>query len=592
MSDKYKWDLSYIYKSDKDFSNDINNLEKIYKEKLELKGKLNSKKNYIRFLEIEEKETIIDTKLYLYSNIYSLDQTNLDFIRLSKPLDILNNKYRVKMSWILPELYKLKKKDVLEWIKDSKYFYYKFDIEEFYRLKKHRLNEKENELLSKVSRSMNNAPEIYSELTVSDNKNEAIKKGAKDIILSQKNFLDIMKFSKPLKDQEFRKEASLKFFKRYIDNKFTLSSIYQKIADSLFESSSLLKYNSPLEMKLSSNNIPKSVYFKLIEVAKKNSNLVRERDLILVKFLKTKHKLERVYTSDKMLELFTSKENIEVKDALNMIGDIAKGISDDYYNAFKQATRPGLIDYFESENKVKGAYSTGNIIYDPLILMNYSNDLDSVLTLAHEIGHSIHTILSNNNQKQPYQDYSIYLAEIASTTLEMLTIDKLIEKARTNKEKIYLVEKKVSTQIATFFRQAQFADFEHEVIEGVKNEKIFDHQELSNIFNNKSNLYGFDVYEKFNNDMDYTWTRISHFFQSPYYVYQYATCIAVTFNFLEKIKKGEKSDFIRLLKMGSSDYPNKILIENGIDLSKDETYTSLIENIKYNINFLKELLEK
>ena len=593
MSKKYKWNLDYLYKSNAEFKKDIKNLEVILKKVLQLKGKLNNKNNYLSLIELEEKQEILETKIYLYSNIYSLDQTNIEFIRVLKEVEVLNNKYTPLMAWLGPELDSLNKKDVLNWVKDSKFKHYKFSVNEFYRLKKHRLSKHDSELLAKVSKSNGAAAEIYSELTVSDNSLPVLKVNDKEIKLTLKKFLEIMKESNPKKDQNLRKEALEIYYKKYYENKFTFSKIYQKFLEEATDFAKLKKHKSYLAAKLNYNKIPLEVYQKLLEVSKKNSNLVTEKNRDFKDFLIKKYKLKNVFVSDAQIDILKSKHKYNADQALEIIEKVTKKVGSEYHEAFLAVSKDGYIDYFESENKVKGAYSTGNTIYNPLILMNYTDDVDSLLTLAHELGHSIHTYLSNKYQEQVYQSYSIYLAEIASTTLEFLVIDYLTQNEKIEEEKIYLINKKLETQIATFFRQAQFADFEHEVIESVFNGKIYDHEEFKNLFNAKSIEHGSSkVFEKYNPELDYSWARISHFFSSPYYVYQYATCIAATYNLISKIKSGETKTFLNILKAGSSKLPNEILIRNNIDLTLDSTYKPLLKDISLNLKELKKFYNK
>ncbi|NQX83840.1 MAG: hypothetical protein HRS57_01450, partial [Mycoplasmataceae bacterium] len=544
-------------------------------------------------LELEEDEERISNKLYLYSNIYSLDQTNISFIRLLKEVELVENKYRELLSWIAPELDEVSEDDAMKWIKDSELSYYEKDIKEFYRLKKHRLNKNDAELVSKLARSRSAASQIYSELTVSDAEIPVLKFNDEEIKLTQTKYSEIMKNSDPKKDRDLRREATLKYYERYYKNKFTLSSIYQKIAEKVSENTKITKFDNTLDASLFGNDIPKSVYEKLLEVASSNKKIVEKNSKMYADYLKKEYGLDDLVTSDAQLELFSNNKRYEIDDAISIIDKVAKNVSPEYHSVFKQVVKPGYIDYIEGENKVKGAYSTGNTIYDPLILMNWTYDLGSVLTLAHEIGHSIHTILSNKNQKLPYQGYSIYLAEIASTLLEMLVIDDLIDNTKNTNEKMFLLNHKIDTQIATFFRQAQFADFEKEVLESVHDGKIYDHEQLSELFIDKAKKYGkTNTFKRINDDMKYVWTRISHFFGSPYYVYQYATCIAASFSLIDSVKKGKPESFIHIIKSGSVENPDIILKKNGINLSTNEAYKPLINSMNNTLKEIEKIYKK
>ncbi len=579
MNKKYSWDLSYLYKTKNDFDKDLSLLESLYKQKVLLKGKLNNKANFIKYLDLSEKTTKISQRLSLYTYKYYLDTTNTESINTLQQLEILQTNYAPKLAWTTQEQLKLGLPKIKSFIKGTKYADYEFVYQNLFLNQKHIPSAATNKILSEVIKSRSAANEIYKAISISDYKDPVLNYKGKDIILTQKKYTEILEETDPVKDIELRKLAFLEFNKQYELKKHSYAQAYKSIIEGEVEDLTFDKHKSLLDSHLFPNQIPTNVYQSILKIGKDNSHLIKEYSDIKKKHL-IKAGIKKPISTDAALKLYKVKSKFTIEQAIDIVKKVAKTISKEYYEATLKALENGRIDYLEDKNKYKGAFSSGAIIYDPLILMNFDNTLESVMTLAHEVGHSVHSILSNANQPMQYQSYSIYLAEIASFTLEQLVLEYIIENTKDKKEKLALTFEKVDFFMGSFFRQLQYSQYENSVIKIIENKEIVNFETLANLWEKSLKDFNSLNFTPVTENSKYYWARVPHFFDSPYYVYQYSTCVAASLAFIKQIKEGRVDNFINLLKAGSSKYPNSILLDNNIDLTNHKTYEPLFNEVK------------
>jgi oligoendopeptidase F len=270
---------------------------------------------------------------------------------------------------------------------------------------------------------------------------------------------------------------------------------------------------------------------------------------------------------------------------LDSIIDSVRLLGDDYVERVRSAFDGRWIDVYENQGKRSGAYSAPVYGVHPYMLLNYNDTLDAVFTLSHEMGHSIHTLLSHETQPFVYADYTIFVAEVPSTLSEALLLDLMLKRATTREERIVLLQHAIDGIVGTFYNQVLFADFELEAHKLVEQDQPVTSEVLSNIYDRLLGEYWGDALTP-DTRAQFTWARIPHFYQSPYYVYQYATCFASTAKLMKDIGGGDDrargtgvKRYLDLLRAGGSDYPMNLLARAGVDLSKPDTVRAVVEQL-------------
>ncbi|WP_434328821.1 oligoendopeptidase F [Mycoplasma capricolum subsp. capricolum] len=589
---EYKWDFDYLYKNQDEWKNDLNYLIEISKEFKNFKNKLHEKETFLKCLDLEEKVDFITSKLSTYTRMGDTNQADEVYRTLEALLMNALQDIEIETSFISPETKKIGFETISKWLKETKgYQRYLYGYEKFFEQAKHILSEHDEELLSKISKGYTAISGMYDTLAYADRQEETINYKGIDQTLTNSLFLEILQDSDPIKDQDLRLKASEIFSKNFSTKKHSFALIYEGILQSDYQDTKLRNYDSSLQASLSSDSIPVDIYLKLLEVGKKYIKPL-EDFLLLTK----KHfKLDKFYPSDRQLKLvkeydqtFTVEQAKEhIKKALSILGE-------EYLKNLEIAWGPNKIDYYEDTNKRDGAYSTGGHGVDPIILMNWDDKLNSVNTLAHECGHSVHTLFSEQNQVYPLSQYPIILAEVASTINEHLLFDYMYKNAKLKEEKIYLLQERIFNLVSTFYRQIQFADFEYRASQLVSKQTPLTSEVLNNLFKEVEDDYGYKVFDKLddNTKSGYGWPRISHFFHSPFYVYKYAIDVTASYKLYDDIKNGNIQTTLDFLKAGGHKEPLKIMLDAGIDFNKEQTYLPLINGISDYIKELQSLLEE
>ncbi len=349
-------------------------------------------------------------------------------------------------------------------------------------------------------------------------------------------------------------------------------------------------YSSSLEAALDVNNIPTSVYHNLKDAAYENTAPIKR----YIELRKKHLGLEKYHTYDRFMKLAKDDTKYPFETARNLFFEAIAHMSDEFTSHQKEALRDGFVDAYPTEGKRTGAYSSGFYGFHPYILLNHDDTLDAVFTLAHEAGHSAHTIFSNENQPMPTSDYTIFVAEIASTFNEHILLDYLLKKATTKNQKIDLLEKAIDGIMATFFRQTLFATYEYEANQLVEKGVPITEQSLSKIMIDLyKHYYDLDITEE--NGKQFVWAYIPHLFYTPFYVYQYSTSYSASLKIYDNVKTNQPNameNFIGLLKSGGSDFPVNQAAKAGADLTNKETFMAVIKRFNSLIDQLEKVLEE
>jgi len=588
IKQEYKWNLSDIYENYSDWEKDFEKVSELKKELAGFKGQFGNEGKLLEFFQKQEEMDKISYKLYRYPQLArDLNSSDKEAVEHLQKVQFLFAEISTELSWVNSELVD-NRENIEKWIEKKEFDDYRFGLKNLFRLQKHILEEKESKLLSYYSSFFSAPRSIYSEVTVTDVEwpQVTLSSGEK-VDVTPANYSKILSTNR---NQEDRKLMFQTFYTIYEKKKNTIAAIYNSILQKGIASKKAYNYDSFLLSHLESDNIPEEIYLNLVNTAKNNTKPLQ-------RYLKLRKKilgLEKYYNFDGSINLIEFDKEYEYDDAKEIVLNSVAPLGKDYVEKMKKAISEGWLDVFEAKGKRTGAYSAGVYGVHPYMLLNYNKTLDSVFTLAHELGHTLHTLYSDENQPFSMADYTIFVAEVASTFNERLLLDYMLENTNDPKERIALLEQEIGNIVGTFYFQALLADYEYQAHKLAEAGEPITAEVLSKIMEDLFDKYYGDIIEK--DDLIYIfWARVPHFFNSPFYVYQYATCFASSAILYEKMinssdesKRKETLDkYIQLLSSGGNDFPMEQLKKAGVDLSKIET----IEAVAKQFDLLLDKLE-
>lgn len=584
IEEKYTWNLEKIYGSLEEFEKDFEKVKEFSKKILEYKGKLNDSNTVLNLF--KDLEFVFRTimKLMNYAHMKKDQDGSVTMYQgIQTRIEQFYYQFSAESSFIDTELISKEENFLNFLVNDETLKEFKFKIQGLIRSKEHILSEEAEMILSMFGSSMDapyniagifkNVDLKFPKIINEDNKEVQLNEGNYGVFLSSK-------------DRSVRKDAYEKLFSSYKDYKNTLATCLSTSITNDVLYSRAKKFNSSLESNLFGNNIDKSVYTNAIEVMHDNFDKIHRYIDLKKKMLK----VDKLMSYDLYVPLFENLDNdISYEKALEISFNALKPLGDEYLNIFKEAVDNRWIDVYTNKGKRSGAYSSGSYDTDPYILLNYSNSFNDVSTLVHEMGHSIHSYYSKNNQSFFNYRYPIFLAEIASTCNEHL-LNKYMQDISKGNEKLYFVNKEIENIRTTVFRQMLFAEFELITHEMVENGKPLTSDDFCSIWKDLNEKY----YGKslvLDDYIIFEWSRIPHFY-SAFYVYQYATGYAASFAFSQNILN-EGNSAVRnyidnFLKMGGSNYPIEILKNASVDM----TTKTPMQNVMNRFSELLDILEK
>ena len=588
IGQEYKWNLSDIYENYSAWEKDFEKVGELKRELARFKGKFGNEGKLLEFFQKQEEMDKISYKLYRYPQLArDLNSSDKEAVEHLQKVQFLFAEISTELSWVNSELVE-NRENIEKWIEKKEFDDYRFGLKNLFRLQKHILEEKESKLLSYYSSFFSVPRSIYSEVTVTDVEwpQVTLSSGEK-VDVTPANYSKILSTNR---NQEDRKLMFQTFYTIYEKKKNTIAAIYNSILQKGIASKKAYNYDSFLLSHLESDNIPEEIYLNLVNTAKNNTKPLQ-------RYLKLRKKilgLEKYYNFDGSINLIEFDKEYEYDDAKEIVLNSVAPLGKDYVEKMKKAISEGWLDVFEAKGKRTGAYSAGVYGVHPYMLLNYNKTLDSVFTLAHELGHTLHTLYSDENQPFSMADYTIFVAEVASTFNERLLLDYMLENTNDPKERIALLEQEIGNIVGTFYFQALLADYEYQAHKLAEAGEPITAEVLSKIMEDLFDKYYGDIIEK--DDLIYIfWARVPHFFNSPFYVYQYATCFASSAILYEKMinssdesKRKETLDkYIQLLSSGGNDFPMEQLKKAGVDLSKIKT----IEAVAKQFDLLLDKLE-
>ncbi len=577
---KFKWDLNAIYTNWDEWEVGLKDMEAKMETITSFKGKLKENvNNLIAAKKLEDEIGILSYKVYRYPQLtLDTDTRNQDAGAKLQQVQIVFSKFGTATSWVNPELLEIPWETMEKWLdNNSELDPYRFGIEDLYRQQKHVLDEDKETLLSYFSQFNSTPKDIYTNISTTDvDFPEVELSNGEKVKATNGNYSKTLATNQ---NQEDRKTIFEAHYGTYTSFKNTYASIYDAVCKKDWSSARARNYTSSVESYLENNNIPIEVYTNLVNTVKANTAPLKKYNELRKKALG----LEKYYSYDGSISLIDSDKKYEYDDATKLVLASVKPLGNDYQSKLTTALAGGWLDVYENTGKRSGAYSAGVYGVHPYMLLNYNETIDAVFTLGHELGHTMHTLLSQENQPFSTADYTIFVAEVASTFNERLLLDYFLDKTNDPKERIALIQQAIRGITGTFYFQTLLADFELQVHQMVEEGKPITANVLDGIMSELYDVYYGDTQEK-DEFLKSVWARIPHIFRTPFYVYQYATCFvssAKIYNDMMKAPESEKGElvenYLQLLKSGGNNYPMEQLKLAGVDLTQPETMNAVIE---------------
>ncbi|ACX66839.1 oligoendopeptidase F [Paenibacillus sp. FSL H8-0457] len=582
---EHQWKLEDLFADQKAWDASFAELKNLLKRTADYQGKLNNAASIKECFELEDEISYHAERLYVYAHMHHDEDTaNPTYQALTAKAKKLNVEAGEALSFITPEILSLSEAELDKLIEDPTLKEFKFTLTEMKREKAHVLSKTEEALLAQVG-NLSSAPQtIFGMLNNADMKFPKIKnEDGKDVELTHGNYIQFLESP----NREVRERAFKAVYETYGKQKNTIAATLNANVNKNMFYSRVRKYPSVLEMALYGDNIPKEVYTNLIDT-------IHESLPLLHRYMELRKKLlgvDELHMYDLFAPLVEEyKWDITYEEAKQMTKEGLTPLGDDYLSSLQEGYDNGWIDVYENENKRTGAYSWGAYGTHPYVLLNHKDNLNSMFTLAHEMGHALHSYYSDNALKYRDAQYTIFLAEVASTTNEALLMDYLLKNAKDPKQKMYLLTYYADQFRTTVFRQTMFAEFEKIVHERVESGESLTPQDLSDIYyelNVKYHGKGMQV----DKEIGMEWARIPHFYNS-FYVYKYATGFSAATSFSKQIlEEGQPAvdRYLGFLKSGGSDYSINILKKAGVDMSSPEPIREAMSVFEDVINQMEQL---
>ena len=581
------WDVESIYRSIKDWQEDYEDCRsKITNLEEQKDSFLKDSKHFKDFILLSDKVERQLDKIYVYANLRNNeDTTNTTYQELlGKGLN-LYQEYSEKTNFVVPLILKEDKKKIESFIESEEELApFCHTIEDILRYQGHNLSEVEEKVIAAYNTVLSSASKTADMLMDADMRFGNIKdEDGRKVELTQSNYGIYLRSN----DRRVRKDAFEKMNQVFGSFKNTLTSTLESTIKCNSTTARLKNFHSSLELSLFENNIPVSLYHNLISVV--HNNLEPLYKYFNIK--KNKLGLKEFHLYDGYVSTVTDiSKKYSFEEGKELVINALSVLGEDYIETLKKAFTERWIDIYPNRGKTSGAYSSGTYDTKPFVLLNYTEDYNDVSTLAHELGHSMHSYLSNTHNDHTNASYPIFLAEIASTVNELLLSYYMEHHASTTEEKLAILNERLDTFKGTIYRQTMFAEFELYMHDAVDKGEVLTAEKLCDKYYELNKLYfGDDVVV--DNDIRYEWLRIPHFYR-PFYVYQYATGLSTASNIAKNIlekKEGFRDKYLEFLSSGGKDDPLEILKIIDVDLTDTKVFEESLTMFKETVNTFEHL---
>lgn len=586
IEERLTWDTSSIYQNDEEFYKEIEEVKDLAQKLTSYKGKITeSKESFKEFFGLFEEFSRKLGKADVYASLRSDEDTRVT--KYQEMTQVAANTAVAAgqaLAFMRPELLATDEAKIKEFLADEDLAYLDHYFEDLLRFKEHTLDPKSEEIIASYGKLASNPQTTYMIFSNADISFPSVEKDGEEIEITDANFVSLQED----KDRDFRREVYEKYYSVYRQYSNTLASTLDGEITANNVEARLRNYSSAREMSLFQNNIPEEIYDNLLEVVHDNADIHRDYTSLRKEFLG----VDKLGFHDIYVPLVKNYDRkIEFDEARQIVLEALKPLGEDYVKVAREGFESRWFDVIPNKGKRSGAYSSGSYDTQPFILLNYTNTIDDVFTVAHELGHSMHSYYTRTNQPFAYGHYSIFLAEIASTTNELLLLDHMLKTSSSEEETAYLLNYFVNQFKSTVFRQTMFAEFEHKVNKLVEKGEPIPAERLHGIYKQlNEDLFGDDI------DVDQyisaEWARIPHFYMY-YYVFQYATGFMSAVALSQKILHGTDSDreaYLNYLKAGESEYPIEVLKKAGVDMTNKDAMNKAMDVARGALKDLREAI--
>ena len=578
VADRFKWNLSDIFPDWSAWEAAYKQLETGIDRYASLKGTLAAGSDaLLTAFRLSEELGQLAYRVWYYPSLqYDEDQRDNAINAKRQQVQILFARLSQAESWFNPELLSIPLETVRGWMAQSEPLQlYRFAIENLYRQQEHVLDEAGEKLMSLSSRLSASPNDAYWALSTADAKFPTITLSTgEQVTVSYGQYRALLATRREQSDREVAFRALHETYRTTLN---TYASLYNGVCQRDWFQARARGYKSTLDAALHGDNIPPSVVENLIETTRAGTEPLRRYHRLRRKSLGVSS--YQVY--DFSIPLVTFDKKYPYEDVLDWIVAAVAPLGSEYQARMREGFVGRWIDVYENEGKRSGAYSAPVYGTHPYMLLNYTDTLDDVFTLAHEMGHSMHTILSHEAQPFVYSSYTIFVAEVPSTLSEALLLEYMLKRSTDPDERIVLLQHAIDNITGTFFTQVMFADYELRAHRLAEQDQPITSEILTDTYTSLLKDYYGDAVDM-NPLTGITWARIPHFFNSPYYVYQYATCFASAARLAHAIMAGDadaRERYLTLLRSGGNDYPMEQLKKAGVDLSQPDTVRAVIEQL-------------
>lgn len=584
------WKLEDIFASDDAWEKEFEEVKALIPQMEKFKGKLGeSAQTLYDALQEQDELTMRVSKLYTYAHMrYDQDTTNSFYQGLNDRIKTLYTQIASALSYVTPEILSIEESKIKHYMAEHKELkLYAHALDEITRERPHILSESEEALLAQASEVLGSSSNTFGMLNNADLEFPSIKdENGEEVEITHGRYIRFLESS----DRRVREEAFKAVYETYGKFKNTFASTLSGTVKKDNFSARVRHYNSARHSALSTNNIPEEVYDNLVKTVNDNLHLLHRYIDLRKKVLG----IEELHMYDLYTPLVKDvKMEVTYEEAKDYILKGLKPLGEDYLNVLKEGFENRWVDVHENKGKRSGAYSSGTYGTNPYILMNWQDNVNNLFTLAHEFGHSVHSYYTRKTQPYPYGDYSIFVAEVASTCNEALLNDYLLKTIDDEKQRLYLLNHYLEGFRGTVFRQTMFAEFEHDVHVRAQNGEPLTPELLTKLYYDLNKKY-FGDNLVIDEEIGLEWARIPHFYYN-YYVYQYATGFSAAAALSKQIlEEGNAAveRYVGFLKSGSSDYPIEVLKKAGVDMTTSQPIEEALAVFEEKLTEMERLLNQ
>jgi oligoendopeptidase F len=591
---RFKWNLTHIFADWAAWQATYDELDLKIGAFAALQGTLaGGAGQLLAALRLRDDIGLLEYRVWYFATLwYDQDQRDNQINAKRQQVQILFATAAQASAWFDPELLTIPLPRVQEWMAESPDLgVYRFALEDLYRQQEHVLDDRGERLLSLASRFETTPNDAYSALSTADARFPKVRlSSGAEVTLTYGQYRAILATNRNQQDRATAFEA---FHHLYEANANTYASLYNGVLQRDWFLSKARGYRSMLDMALHGNNIPTAVVENLIETTKQGVQPLQRYHRLRKRVLG----LSSYHSYDTTIPLVDFDRQYPYDDVLEWLPASTAPLGADYQRRLRDSLAGEWIDVYENPGKRSGAYSAPVYGVHPYMLLNYNDTLDAVFTLAHEMGHSMHTVLSHEHQPFVYAGYTIFVAEVPSTLNEALFLDFMLARTSDRRERIVLLQHAIDGIASTFYTQVMFADYELQAHRLVEEGQPVTADGLGEIYFNLLQAYHGDALD-YDEASRVTWARIPHFYGTPYYVYQYATCFASSAQLMKQLTSGPEADraatierYLTLLRSGGSDHPMPLLQKAGVDLSRPETVRAVVDQLDTLVSRLEREIE-